>query len=340
MRAYALTHDFPNLNIERSLLSALGVSLIEINSLESEEWIEQVKDGVALFVQYSKVDSQMIEQLDHCRIILRYGIGFDNVDLQAAGKKGIYVCNVPRYCGEEVAEHTLCLLLAAARRLIPMANDVQAGEWRFLQHRPIVSLAGKTLGLAGCGYIAQLVAARARAFGMNIIGYDPYMSASQALHLNIHLVSLEELWERSDMISLHVPSTPETYHLINADSLARMKPDVIIVNTARGSLVDAQAVRHALDADTIGGIALDVLEEEPPKGDHPLVHAAGAIVTPHCAYYSEESLPRLQQMAGEEVVRVLSGNRPQSPVNLKWINSRFMEEGSSPESSGTIGGSE
>ncbi|QGQ94110.1 C-terminal binding protein [Paenibacillus psychroresistens] len=318
MKAYITPHDFPNLDQETKMLAELGVELELINSVDPKVIAEKAKDGVALFVQYTKIPQETIEQLDQCKIILRYGIGYDNIDLQAAGKKGIYVSNVPHYCGDEVADHTLAFMLTAARKLIAINAGVHAGGWSFMQHRPIYSLARKTLGLIGCGYIAQKVASRAKAFGMDIVAYDPWLAQDKAAAMGIELVSLEELCARADFVSLHLPLSAETYHFVNKALVAKMKDSVIIMNTARGALVNAADMREALLDNKIGMICLDVLETEPPEANHPLIGLEGAILTPHSAYYSEESLPALQKMAVEEVARVIRGERPLSPVNLKW----------------------
>jgi D-3-phosphoglycerate dehydrogenase len=319
MKAYITPHDFLNLDQERALLQEIGVELIEIDSEDPVEIGLQAKDGVALFVEYTRIPAETVKELDNCKIIMRYGIGFDNVDLVAAGQRGIYVCNVPRYCINEVADHTFSFLLAAARKLVSSNSAVHQGRWEFLSHRPIQCLAGKVLGLAGFGHIAQQVAKRAAGFDMNIITYDPWASAEALETYGVRAVTLEELLQTSDYLSLHVPLNEDTKHFVNRTSLQQMKHDVVIINTARGGLIDTLAVSEALAAGVIGGVCVDVLEQEPPAQNHPLIGMKGAIITPHSAYYSEESLPRLQLQAAEEVVRVLKGKAPQSPVNLKWM---------------------
>lgn len=319
MKAYALPHEFPDLQTERKILAEIGVELIEIEDRDPLLMAEQAGGGIALFVQYTLIDEAFIERLERCRIILRYGIGFDNVDVRAAARKGIVVSNVPHYCGSEVAEHTMALMLAAARQLIPVHRGVVDGVWDYMRHRPIGSLSGKVLGLIGCGHIARMVAKRACSFDMRVVGYDPFVPAKLAEEEGIELIEINKLWEISDFLSLHVPLLPETRHLINRNTLALMKDGIIIVNTARGALVHSEDARAGLQSGKIGAIGLDVLEEEPPGEGHPLLGMERAIVTPHCAYYSEQSLPRLQRMAAEEVCRVLRGDPPQSSVNGKWM---------------------
>lgn len=246
MKAYATPHDFPNLDQETKLLAEIGIELEQIDSVDPRTIGEKFKDGVALFVQYTKIPRETIEQLAQCKIILRYGFGNDNIALQAAGERGIHVCNVPHYCGNEVADHTVSFMLAAARKLVQLNKSVHNGSWSFLQHKPLYTLSGKTLGLIGCGNIAQKVAFRSKAFGMEVIAYDPWLSADTAAALGIELVSIDELCTRGDFVSLHLPLSEETHHLVNKALIAKMKDSVIIINTARGPLVQVEDIRDAL----------------------------------------------------------------------------------------------
>jgi len=320
MKAVITPHGFPNVNQEKALLAEIGVELEEIKSLDPQEIGELSRDAEVLFVQYAKITKDTIVQLEKCKVIIRYGIGVDNVDLEAAAAKGIYVCNVPHYCGDEVADHTFCLMLAAARKLVSVSRQVQDGNWDFINQLPIYSLAGHVLGLIGCGYIAQKVAVRAQAFGMQVVAYDPWLRSDLADKLNIKLVELEQLCAQSDYISLHIPLTSDTHHFVDAHLMAMMKTGVVLINTARGGLIDEQAAKQALESGHVGMICLDVLEQEPPQDNHPLIDAPQAIITPHMAYYSEASLPRLQKLAAEEAVRVLRGKPPLAPVNAKWMS--------------------
>jgi D-3-phosphoglycerate dehydrogenase len=257
--------------------------------------------------------------MECCKVIVRYGIGFDNIELAAAGKKGIYVCNVPHYCSEEVADHTLALILAAARKLIQIDTNVRSGNWEFMNSGSILCLNGKTLGLMGCGQIAKRVAARALAFGMKVIGFDPWVDRTALQDVGIEKVELAELCRRSDAISLHLPLNENTHHIVNAELLRQMKEGLILVNTSRGGLVNAQDLAVAIDEKRIAVACLDVLEQEPPQAEHPLMNRENVILTPHYAYFSDESLPRLQALAAEEVSRVLRGQEPFFPVNRKWF---------------------
>ncbi len=319
MKAYVTPHEFPNLQSETECMLKLGGELEVITSDDPELIAHKVKDADAIFVQYTRITQTIIEQMQRCKIILRYGIGFDNVDLKSAGEKGIYVCNVPHYCGDEVADHTMALLLAAARKLIPVHNGVSKGKWTFMEYTPIYSLSGKVLGLLGCGKIAQKVAKRAQAFGMLVVAYDPWFPKDEANRLDIKLLDLTEMCSVADVISLHLPLSDQTYHIVNKDLMKNMKDGVILVNTSRGGLVDTGDLKAALDQRKVAVAGLDVVEEEPLDARHPLVGHEQVILTPHNAYYSEESLPRLQRFAAEEVYRVLSGHAPHYPVNKQWM---------------------
>jgi D-3-phosphoglycerate dehydrogenase len=319
MKAYVTPHLFPDLRAETAAMASLGGTLVEIESEDPDVIAEVVKDATALFVQYTPITSHIMESMECCRIIVRYGIGYDNIDLVAAGRKGIYVCNVPNYCGDEVADHTMALLLAAARKLTQVDRKVRNGEWGFLDVKPIISLNGKTLGLIGCGQIARRVAERAKAFGMRAIAFDPWVDREQSRNLGIEMVELAELCNKADVISLHLPLSADTQHIVNADLLNIMKKGVILVNTSRGGLVNAHDLAAAIEAGKVAVACLDVLEQEPPEKDHPLLNRENVILTPHYAYYSEESLPRLQALAAEEVLRVLRGQEPWFPVNRNWF---------------------
>ncbi|BBI35469.1 C-terminal binding protein [Cohnella abietis] len=322
MKAYALPHEFSDLHQERQILKEIGVELIELTVNKSDEIIREAADGVALFVQYTPITAEIIEGLQHCQVIIRYGIGFDNVDLLAAAKRGIWVCNIPHYCMDEVADHTFALLLGASRKLTVCNESVHKGEWDFLQHRPIQCLAGKTLGLAGFGQIAQMVAKRAKAFDMKIITHDPWASPEALAHYDVRAVTRDELFATSDYLSLHMPLNEDTRYFVSADTLNQMKEGVVIVNTARGALVNIEDAAAAVVEGKIGVLCLDVLEQEPPSVDNPLIGHSNVILTPHSAYYSEESLPRLQRLAGEEAARVISGALPNSPVNASYMKKK------------------
>jgi D-3-phosphoglycerate dehydrogenase len=305
---------FPNLDAARAVVSQIGGELHLAKAATPEAILEVAAEADALLVTYAKVTGEMIQQMKRCRIISRFGIGVDNVDLPVATSKGIVVTKVPDYCLDEVSDHTMALLLSLVRK-IPFSNTrVQAGRWEMPSVVPIHRLRGTTLGLMGFGRIPQLVAPKAQAFGMKVIACDPYIPEEVMSRAGVKRVEFAELIRTADYITIHAPLLPDTHHLFNADVFRQMKPTAYLVNTARGPLVDEAALAKALDQGQLAGAALDVVEKE-PFSNTALLGRDNLILTPHTAFYSEESLVDLQTKAAEEVVRVLSGQAPRNPVN-------------------------
>ena len=305
---------FPTLDPAREVLSRIGAELRLASEPTPEAILRAATDADALLVTYAKITAEMIQTLARCRIISRFGIGVDNVDLTAATSAGIVVTKVPDYCIDEVSDHTLALLLALARK-IPFANaQVQAGRWEMPAVVPIHRLRGSVLGLAGFGRIPQLVAPKAKAFGLRVVAHDPYVPAEIFTRAGVESVEFSQLLKLSDYVSVHTPLSPETRGLFGADAFRQMKPTAYLINTARGPIVDELALARALDAGHLAGAALDVMAQEPPVSS-PLVGRGNVILTPHTSFYSEESLVDLQVKAAEEVVRVLTGQAPHNPVN-------------------------
>jgi D-3-phosphoglycerate dehydrogenase len=305
---------FPNLDPARGVLLKLGAELRLAGGSTPEAILEVARHADALLVTYAKVTADIIGKLERCRIISRFGIGVDNVDLGAATKAGIVVTRVPDYCIDEVSDHTMALLLALVRK-IPFANSrTQAGRWEMPAVVPIHRLRGTVLGLIGFGRIPQLVAPKAQAFGLRVVSYDPYVQEEVLNRAGVERMEFGELVKVSDYISIHTPLMPETHHLFSAEVFGRMKPTAYLVNTARGPIIDEDALARALDRGQLAGAALDVLEKEPPSASL-LLGRANVILTPHTGFYSEESLVDLQMKASEEVVRVLTGEAPRNPVN-------------------------
>jgi D-3-phosphoglycerate dehydrogenase len=305
---------FPNLDPAREVLSRIGAELRLAKEPTAEAILEVARDADALLATYAKITAEMIPQMKRCRIISRFGIGVDNVDIPAATKAGIVVTRVPDYCIDEVSDHTLALLLALARK-IPSSNArTHAGHWEMQAVAPIHRLRGSTLGLVGFGRIPQLVAPKAKAFGLKVVAYDPYIPPDVFTRARVEKIEFDELVKVSDYISIHSPLVPETHHLFNADVFRRMKPTAYLVNTARGPIIDETALAQALDAKQLAGAGLDVLSQEPPNGS-PLFGRDNVILTPHTSFYSVESLVDLQVKAAEEIVRVFNGEMPRNPVN-------------------------
>jgi D-3-phosphoglycerate dehydrogenase / 2-oxoglutarate reductase len=311
---------FPNLNPAREVLSRVGAELLLAEGPTPEAVMQVARDADAVLVTYAKVTADMIAQMTRCRIIARFGIGVDNVDIPAATNASIVVTRVPDYCIDEVSDHTMALLLALARK-IPFANSrAHAGRWEMPAVVPIYRLRGSVLGLVGFGRISQLLAPKAKAFGLKVISYDPLVPQETMLRAGVERVDFSELVSVSDHISIHAPLVPETNRLFNADVFCRMKPTAHLINTARGSIVDEEALAQALDRGHLAGAALDVLSQEPPCGS-PLFGRENVILTPHMSFYSAESLIDLQSKAAEEVVRVLNGEMPRNPLNPEALKS-------------------
>ena len=311
---------FPNLNPAREVLSRIGAELLLAEASTPQAIMQVARDADALLVTYAKVTAEMIGQMTGCRIIARFGIGVDNVDIAAATNASIVVTRVPDYCIDEVSDHTMALLLALARK-IPFANSrAHAGRWEMPAVVPIHRLRGSVLGLVGFGRISQLVATKAKAFGLRVISYDPFVCEETMQRAGVEKVDFSELVKVSDHISIHTPLVPETNHLFNADVFRRMKPTAHLINTARGSIVDEEALAQALDQGRLSGAALDVLSPEPPSTS-PLFGRDNVILTPHMSFYSAESLIELQSKAAEEVVRVLTGEAPRNPLNPEALKS-------------------
>jgi len=305
---------FPNLDVAREVLSAIGADLQLAPQATPDAILKVASPADALLVTYAKITADMIGQMKRCRIISRFGIGVDNVDLAAATAAGIVVTKVPDYCIDEVSDHAVALLLALARK-IPSSNaQVHAGRWEMKAVVPIHRLRGRVLGLVGFGRIPQLVAPKAKAFGLRVIVYDPFVQADVLARERVDQVDFEELLAQSDYVSIHTPLLHETRNLFSTDAFSRMKPGSYLINTARGPIVDEHALAKALDGGQLAGAALDVMPQEPPTAS-PLLGRENVIITPHTSFYSEESLLELQRKASEEVVAVLTGKRPRNPVN-------------------------
>jgi len=307
--------DYPHLDEERAVLEPIGAELVREQALAEDDLIRVCRGADVLLNQYAKLTERVIDSLVGCKGIVRYGVGFDVVDMPAATRRGIVVCNVPDYGTDEVSDHAITLLLAAARRLVPMANGVQRGTWTVDPYKPIGRLRGRTLGIVGLGRIGALAARKAQGFGLRVVAHDPYRSPAYFAELGVEPMGLDELLRVSDYVSIHAPLSDETRHLIDADRLAVMKPTTFLVNTARGGLVDGDALAEALRAGRIAGAALDVTEAEPIPRDSPLLGLENCIITPHAAWYSEEGAQALQRLAAEEVARILLGQPPRCPVN-------------------------
>ncbi len=309
----------PSLDIERSVLGAVGAHLMTLQATREDELLEAVEDADGLLVCYAPVTQRVIERASRCRVIARYGIGVDNVDLQAAAARGIVVTNVPDYCIEEVSDHALALILACARRVVHLDRLVHTGRWDPKDALPIRRLQGQVLGLVGFGKIPRRVAAKAAGVGLLPVTFDPFVDAATCAAHGAKKVDLSTLLTEADFVSVHAPLTAQTRGLIGDAELRRMKPTAFLINTARGPVVREAALVKALQAGWIAGAALDVVETEPLPPTHPLMTLPQVLLTPHVAFYSQESMQELQRKAAEEVARVLTGHAPHYAVPLPSV---------------------
>jgi D-3-phosphoglycerate dehydrogenase len=274
--------------------------------------VDICRDADGIITQYGAFTPSVLGALPRCRVIARYGVGVDTVDLAAATARGIVVANVPDYGTEEVSTHAIALVLALHRRLLRFDRAVKGGVWDFAVGAPIPRLSGLTLGVIGFGRIGSTVAHRLHAFGLTVVASDPYVTAFPDW---VKPLPLDDLLAVSDVVSIHCPLTPETHHLLDERALRRLKPTAILVNTARGGIVDTAALARTLAEGRIAGAGIDVLEHEPLPADHPLASLDNVLLTPHAAFYSEGSILELKRKVARAVLDVLEGRRPASVVN-------------------------
>ena len=306
-----------NYSAEENILQDWDPQFVVVPANASlEEKLRQVSNADAIMVREATVSRPMIEAMQQCRVIVRYGVGVDNIDSQAAKEKGIYVANVPDYGSEDVAEHALALLLAATRRIATRNRDVRDGQWGIGQREPMFRLAGKILGVVGFGRISRCFVQKASGIGFKrILVVDPLLTDKQASQAGVTRVNLDTLCREADFISLHAPLTPDTHHLIGEVELAKMKPSAVLVNTSRGGLIDEQALINALLQQRIFAAGLDVFESEPLSAKSPLLQMDNTLCTDHTAWFTEESVVELQSKAAHEVRRAFEGEHP-----LNWVN--------------------
>jgi D-3-phosphoglycerate dehydrogenase / 2-oxoglutarate reductase len=305
---------FPSLDPAMAALKRVDPEVRMAKSGSAEDILAVARDADAVLVTYAKLPGDLLRQLKRCKVIGRFGLGVDNIDIPAATECGITVTYVPDYCLHEVSDHAMALLLALARKVPFSDRLVQSGRWEMPAVVPIRRLRGQVLGLVGFGNIPRAVAPKAQAFGMRVVTHDPYVSPQALAAAGVEGVSFERLLEISDFVSVHAPLLPATRGLFDAKAFARMKKGAFLVNTARGPLIDEPALIAALDSGQLGGAALDVVAVEPLAKDSKLMGRDNVILTPHTAFYSIEALEELQTKCATDVARVLSGEKPVYPV--------------------------
>jgi D-3-phosphoglycerate dehydrogenase len=308
-------NNFPDISQSKSLIEEKGGELVVAHCVTEAEVIEVCAKAEALLVTFAPITAEVINALENCKIIVRGGIGTDNVDLAAAKAKGIPVCNVPDYCIDEVAEHSFALALSLARDLSAVDARTRSGGWKAVTERPVYSFRDMTFATAGYGRIARALLERARACNFRLAAYDPFVPREVFEAAGVVPLSQEELFEQADILSLHLPLSPETHHFVNPKRLESMKSNAIVINTARGGLIDTVGLAAALQKGAIAAAGIDVYEVEPMPDTHPLRSCSNALLTSHVAWYSERSLPELQRKATLEILRGVSGEALANQVN-------------------------
>jgi D-3-phosphoglycerate dehydrogenase len=329
-------NETEGLELERVVVDRITDLEIDLQgrpSASEDELIAAGRDADALCVSTREdVTRRVLENLPRTKVISRYGVGLDNVDLDAAADCGIVVTHYPGYCTSEVADHALSMILALNRRLVEQDRALRAGDWvkygpatRTILRGPVWPLREQTLGIVGFGRIGQSVAERAKPFGLKILASDPYQEPAVMEAHGVEPVSLNELLDRSDIVTLHCPLTPETRGIIGAAELARLKPTAVLVNTARGPLIDLKALAAALESKALAGAALDVVYPEPLPAEAPFYEMDNVILTPHSAYYSEKSVELVRQETLLEAIQVLRGKRPRTVANPAVLEKVHLE---------------
>ncbi|QQK78834.1 C-terminal binding protein [Salicibibacter cibi] len=318
-------YEFSSLQPEEEVFSHGDIEFIKKQCRTEDEVISACQDADGIITQYAPFPKKVLDALPKCKVISRYGVGVNTIDVEIASKHGIVVSNVTDYCMDEVSDHAFALILAAARKIAFLDHTVKKRVWNFNEGRPIYRLRGQTLGLLGFGKIPQTLTLKAQAFGLNIIAYDPYADDQVARDHNVELVDLSELCRSSDFISVHAPLTESTRGMISTEQFEQMKTEAFIINTARGPVIDEKALAVALEEYQIAGVALDVVEEEPIPLQSPLLDMNQVTLTPHIAWYSEESQAELKRKTAENVLHVLNGRKPDYFFNQHLIESPRMK---------------
>ena len=312
--------DHPSVEIERTILNEINPEFMLAHCTTEDEVIETARDADGIINQYAPITRRVIESLKRCKVIARYGVGVDNIDVEAATEYGIIVANVPDYCVDEVSTHTMALILACARGITLLDRKIRDKKWDFTLAKPLFRTQGKTLGLFGLGRIARMVAQKASGFGFKIIAHDPYVSKVDD---GIELVGFSKLLSDSDFISIHAPLTNKTRRSFGESELKTMKKTAYLINTARGPIIDERNLYVALKERWIAGAALDVMEKEPPDWENLLPKLDNLIITPHISFYSEESYVELKTKTAKAVLSVLKGGLPSAMVNPQGIKRKI-----------------
>ncbi|SKA34620.1 C-terminal binding protein [Consotaella salsifontis] len=308
--------DHAAMDQENEIFSKNGMTFTHLALKTEDDAIAGLKDAEIVLNQYTPFTPRVFDALPNLKQIIRYGVGYNNIDVDAATKAGVQICNIPDYGMNEVSDHALALMMALARKIVPMVEQTRSGGWNFIDSMPLYRLCEQTVGIIGLGRIGRLFASKVRGLGCRVICYDKYCTPNEADGFGfVTPVSLDQLIREADIISINCPLTDETRNLIDADAFAKMKKNALIINTARGGIIDEAALAEALASGRIAGAALDTTEKEPLASDSPLFKMKNCLVTPHMSWYSEHSALELKRKVAEEAVRFAKGEPVHYPVN-------------------------
>lgn len=321
MKVVVTDYIEPDLDWESRKLRERGVEFAchQLKFAPFQNVVEATRDADVVVVNMVPVDRALVAAWQRCKLVIRHGVGYDNVDLAALDDAGIPLCYIPDYCVEEVAEQAIALIFACGRRIVTgrrvLESSSRDGRWDFKETIPVFRMAGQKLGIIGCGRIGSRVYQKLKSFGFEFLVCDPYLSEDRKRELGLEVVGKETVFRESDFITIHTPLTSETRHIVNRGTLAWMKPTAYLVNTARGGMVNGVALAEALKNGVIAGAGIDVYETEPPRPDDPLFGLPNAILTPHLAWYSEDSGWRIREIILLEIDRFLAGQPPRYVAN-------------------------
>ncbi|WP_182112176.1 MULTISPECIES: C-terminal binding protein [unclassified Actinotalea] len=330
MRIVITECDHDSFDAEHEVAGPAGAEVVLTQSATPEELVANAADADAILVQYATITAEIMDALPRLKAIGRYGVGVDSVDVAAATERGIAVCNVPDYGTESVSDHAIGMALAAARGIPRLDRGMRAGSFDLAVIRPAYQTRGRVFGVVGMGLIGTATARKAAGLGYEVIGYDVAAEPGAATFHGFPSVSLDELLERSQVVSLHTPLDETTRGMIGAAELARMRTDAILVNTSRGGVVDTAALVEALRTGSIRAAAIDVHETEPLPVGHPLMDLDSVVLTPHLAWYSEESYVELKRRTVANVIDVCAGRAPRNVVNPEVLGAPGRNEGCAP----------
>ena len=318
---------FPSLDYFHQRTKEINGTIVSAEGQDDKAFAEEARDADAVVLIARKMSRDIIAGMEKCSLIMTLSVGYDCIDVKAAAEKGIPVCNSPAYCSDDVANHAMMLILSLSRKLHLLLDETKGGGWDYKVSKPIYNYTGKTLGIVGLGKIGRKMVPKAKGFGMNIAACDPYIADDIFELLGVERkYELADLLTEADYVSIHAPLTGETKGMIDGKALSLMKRDAVIINTARGEIIDEKALAEALNTGRLGGAGVDVLVKEPPAAGHPLLTCKNAVVTPHVAWYSEESFERNVVLGMDELIRVLQGRRPRYIVNPEIFGSAYSNK--------------